>query len=178
MSRFLFPVFLVCLLSATMAAAPLSFTFTGTTAEGTPVLLSFTAEGEPSPGQIAPEFFVIENVPVFLSIGSTESTDLASIGFYVAAPGGGFDVFGGTAIIASQGPQLFTGTTSDPAMVPGTYDLETAAAILNGSPTEITASQLVISDVPLTPVPEPAPSGVVTAAAAFLLCITRSRQSR
>jgi hypothetical protein len=129
-------------LSAPAAAAPYIFTLTGDYSA------NFQLDSNPTPDSYLGYKFVLNNVTGTFP-GLTGS--YVTLDFYTAFGGGGFtasDQSTSVVLVDPYGTQLFTGDTSAPEFVLGTYNLLNNAN--NGAPV-----QLVISAA-TAPVPEPA----------------------
>jgi len=86
--------------------------------------------------------------------GAVVSTSLPEITWYSTGYGGLFNVNWTGASFEPEGDQAYTGSESDPTIVPGTYDLGLYSGVFLGQDLEPLSGDVVIEEAE-TPVPEP-----------------------
>jgi hypothetical protein len=96
---------------------------------------------------------------------------IAQLDLFSSAIGGGFNLTyffpGGPGHVISQGVQLFSGTTADPTILTGTFDLNNAAK--GGIDT------LTITSDAAAPTPEPATVALLTTGALGLFLLSKNQ---
>lgn len=141
--------------SRTEAATILDFAFTSFGTQYT-----FSLDPEPTPSSFTSNLFALSDVPMVLTGSSGSTAASATAFFYVFGQSGGLSLL--SAPLTSPfvntllflGPQLFTGPTSDPVFLTGTF------SFFNGSTdVTLTITPRIIETPPTDPpvvTPEPA----------------------
>jgi len=154
-------------LGVTPACADVLYSFAGfgTTA-------TFSLPNNPTPSSVGANFFQLDNISVMVSgVG----TFTGNIDFFDTAGGGG----AGSGVDVLHGPQLFSGSLSDPTMLTGSFMLSGTITPDPDGPVPVSGT-LMASSAPTPVVPEPSSgllffTGVGTIAGALEL---RRRSSK
>jgi hypothetical protein len=117
-----------------------SFSAFGTTA-------TFSLPGNPTPSAIGSDYFQLNNVAINVSGYGTLS---ANIDFFTTAGGGG----AGNGANVLGGPQLFSGTLSDPTLLTGAFALSGTITPDSDGPVHVSGT-LDATAASTSPVPEP-----------------------
>ena len=117
-----------------------SFTAFGTTA-------TFSLPNNPTPSSVGSDFFQLNNISVMV-MGVGRFT--GNIDFFDTSGGGG----AGSGVDVLHGPQLFSGSLSDPMMLTGSFVLSGAVTPDADGPIPISGT-LVATSTPPPAVPEP-----------------------
>ncbi len=129
-------------LAVTPARADVLYSFAafGTTA-------TFSLPDNPTPSSVGADFFQIDNLVVTIQ---GEGTFTGNVDFFDTAGGGG----AGSGVDVLHGPQLFSGSLSDPTMLTGMFPLSGSVTPDSDGPVDVSGTLVATSST--TPaVPEP-----------------------
>jgi PEP-CTERM motif-containing protein len=117
-----------------------SFTAFGTTA-------TFSLPNNPTPSSVGADFFQLDGITVVIP---GEGTFTGDVDFFNTAGGGG----AASGVNVLQGPQLFSGTLSNPTMLTGMFPLSGTVTPDEDGPVDVSGTLIASSTAP-PPVPEP-----------------------
>ena len=123
-----------------------SFTAFGTTA-------TFSLPNNPTPSSVGADFFQLDGITVVIP---GQGTFTGNVDFFDTAGGGG----AGSGVDVLQGPQLFSGTLSNPTMLTGMFPLSGTVTPDEDRPVDISGT-LIASSSPTAPPPVPEPSSAL-----------------
>jgi hypothetical protein len=117
-----------------------SFTALGTTA-------TFSLPNNPTPSSVGADFFQLDGITVVIP---GEGTFTGDVDFFDTSGGGG----AASGVNILQGPQLFSGTLSNPMMLTGMFPLSGTVTPDEDGPVDVTGT-LIANPTATPPVPEP-----------------------
>lgn len=121
------------LISSPAIAGTYQFTLSGN------ATAAFSLDSSPNPTSNGLDDFTIAGVNGTFN-GAPTTFDLV---FYDTSESGGFDISG---LLSLAGDQLFTGSTSSPTFIPGTYTLSTYGSTDNAFSLTISSSDIAVPE--------------------------------
>ena len=187
------PLVLMALASPLAFGGTIFYTVTDTFAAGTPTTsvsapntaftFTFSLPDAPVPTSPNANAFFVQPASKLVFGANTVTFSSTSFGFFTAGLGGGFQTGNltngpDTLLLSFASAQLFTGTTSNPAMLSGVFPLPVSSSFayanVNGTAVNFTAT----GNLTAVATPEPSPAAFVGAGLSLLFLLGRFRAPR